>query len=131
MPFLHIVDAVAEELDNMKIYRVGLLGTKYTLKLDFFKDRLKERNIDPVLPSDPQIDEINRIIFEELVHGELNDSSKDYFIKVMQGLKHNGAEAIVLGCTEIGLLIKEDDFQLPLIDTTTIHAKKAVEWAIQ
>lgn len=101
------------------------------MKLDFFKDRLKERNIDPVLPSDPQIDEINRIIFEELVHGELNDSSKDYFIKVMQGLKHNGAEAIVLGCTEIGLLIKEDDFQLPLIDTTTIHAKKAVEWAIQ
>ncbi|MBU6080927.1 aspartate/glutamate racemase family protein [Allobacillus halotolerans] len=131
VPFLHIVDAVAEELDNMKISRVGLLGTKYTLKLDFFKDRLKERNIDPVLPSDPQIDEINRIIFEELVHGELNDSSKDYFIKVMQGLKHNGAEAIVLGCTEIGLLIKEDDFQLPLIDTTTIHAKKAVEWAIQ
>ena len=131
VPFLHIVDAVAEELDNMKISRVGLLGTKYTLKLDFFKDRLKERNIDPVLPSDPQIDEINRIIFEELVHGELNDSSKDYFIKVMQGLKHNAAEAIVLGCTEIGLLIKEDDFQLPLIDTTTIHAKKAVEWAIQ
>lgn len=131
VPFLHIVNAVAEELDNMKISRVGLLGTKYTLKLDFFKDRLKERNIDPVLPSDPQIDEINRIIFEELVHGELNDSSKDYFIKVMQGLKHNGAEAIVLGCTEIGLLIKEDDFQLPLIDTTTIHAKKAVEWAIQ
>lgn len=114
VPFLHIVDAVAEELDNMKISRVGLLGTKYTLKLDFFKDRLKERNIDPVLPSDPQIDEINRIIFEELVHGELNDSSKDYFIKVMQGLKHNGAEAIVLGCTEIGLLIKEDDFQLPV-----------------
>lgn len=130
VPFLHIVDAVAEELDNMKISSVGLLGTKYTLKLDF-KDRLKERNIDPVLPSDPQIDEINRIIFEELVHGELNDSSKDYFIKVMQGLKHNGAEAIVLGCTEIGLPIKEDDFQLPLIDTTTIHAKKAVEWAIQ
>ncbi|MFB9974001.1 aspartate/glutamate racemase family protein [Allobacillus sp. SKP2-8] len=131
VPFLHIVDAVAVESDNMQISRVGLLGTKYTLKLDFFKDRLKERNIDPVLPSDPQIDEMNRIIFEELVLGELHDSSKDYFIKVMQELKRNGAEAIVLGCTEIGLLIKEDDFQLPLIDTTAIHAKKAVEWAIQ
>nr|WP_289039496.1 aspartate/glutamate racemase family protein [uncultured Allobacillus sp.] len=131
VPFFHIVDAVADEATNMGVSRVGLLGTKYTLKLDFFKNRLKERNIDPVLPSNPQIDEINRIIFEELVHGELYNSSKDYFIKVMQELKQNGAEAIVLGCTEIGLLIKIDDFQLPLIDTTAVHVKKAVEWAIQ
>ncbi|MBR7554865.1 aspartate/glutamate racemase family protein [Allobacillus sp. GCM10007491] len=131
VPFLHIVDAVAEEADHMEISRVGLLGTKYTLKLNFFTKRLSDQSIDSILPSDNQIEEINRIIFEELVQGELHNSSKDYFIKVMQELKQNGAEAIVLGCTEIGLLIKEDDFPLPLIDTTAVHAKKAIEWAIQ
>ncbi len=129
IPLLHIADAVAEEAKSHNFSRVGLLGTKYTMKLDFFKDRLQSQDVETILPKDEHMEELNRVIFEELVFGKTTDSSRKYYLEAMEQLKQNGAEAIVLGCTEIGLLIQEKDFSLPLIDTVTVHAEKAVNWA--
>lgn len=130
IPLLHIGDATAAKIKNAGIQNVGLLGTQYTMEMDFYKSRLAASGLDVLIPGESDRREINRIIFEELCLGEIRTDSKMYFLSVIEKLLESGAEGIVLGCTEIGLLIKTEDISAPLFDTTAIHALAAVEKAL-
>ncbi len=131
IPLLHIADATADQLIADGISRVGLLGTAFTMEQDFYKKRLSERyEIDVLIPDDEQRDDIHRVIYHELCQGIILDDSRTIYEKTIQSLKQQGAEAIILGCTEIGLLIQQAHSELPLYDTTAIHADKAVRWAL-
>lgn len=131
VPVLHIAMATASKLIENDIKRVALLGTIYTMTQDFYKSVLIESGLEVVIPDDIQMQEINRIIFEELCKGKIVDSSREYFLKVIDSLKAKGAQAVILGCTEIGLLVTEDKSALKVFDTTVIHAKAAVEAALK
>lgn len=131
VPVLHIAMATASKLIENDIKRVALLGTIYTMTQDFYKSVLIESGLEVVIPDDIQMQEINRIIFEELCKGKIVESSREYFIKVIESLKEKGAQAVILGCTEIGLLVTEDKSALKVFDTTVIHAKAAVEAALK
>ena len=130
IPILHIADATAAEINKQHIQKVGLLGTKYTMELDFYKNKLLEQEIEIITPSEQERNEVNRIIFEELCLGDLQVQSKEYYKQVIAGLIEKGAQGIILGCTEIGLLIKEPDVSIPIFDTAIIHAKKAATIAV-
>ena len=130
IPVIHIADATITELKKNKINNAGLLGTKYTMTQDFYKQRLIEQGINVIVPDDKDISYIKEIIFHELCIGKIKESSRKKFLEIMTHLKNKGAEGIILGCTEIGLLVKQSDFELPLFDTTEIHAKRAVELAL-
>ena len=130
IPLLHIADATFESLDCKNIRRVGLLGTKYTMQQDFIKGRLAERGLEVLIPEDNDMEMINRVIFDELCVGKILPESKRKFLKVIEKLQNRGAEGVILGCTEIGLLVKQADTDLPVFDTTEIHAKAAVEFAL-
>lgn len=130
IPIVHIADATADELEKDRIRRVGLLGTKYTMTQDFYKRRLTDRGIDVVIPDEADIEVVNDVIFGELCVGEIKESSRREFQRIIDHLKEKGAEGVVLGCTEIGLLIHQPDSSLPLFDTTRIHAKRAAELAL-
>lgn len=132
IPMLHIADATAEKIINQGIKKVGLLGTKYTMEQDFYKGRLIDKfGLEVIVPDKQEIAIINRVIFEELVLGVIKEESKQNYIKIMDKLIDEGAEGIILGCTEIGLLIKEGDSTVSIFDTTYIHAEKAVEAALK
>ena len=131
IPIVHIADATADELKKDSIRRVGLLGTKYTMTQDFYKRVLIDRGIDVVIPDESDIDVVNNIIFHELCMGEMKDKSRQEFQRIIDGLKEKGAEGVILGCTEIGLLIHQADSSLPVFDTTAIHAKCAAEMALE
>lgn len=130
IPIIHIADATADELQNNQIEKVGLLGTKYTMTQDFYKKKLIDRGIDVIIPDDTDIDVINDIIFHELCLGKIKEESRIKFKKIIEHLKKKGATGVILGCTEIGLLIHQSDSSLPVYDTTLIHAKKAAEIAV-
>ena len=130
IPILHIADATASDINQSKIQKVGLLGTKYTMEQDFYKSRVESNGIKVIVPNADERKEINRVIFEELVLGKVNHSSREYYGHVIRNLIDNGAEGIILGCTEIGLLVKPVDSQVPLFDTTVIHALAAVNKAL-
>ena len=130
IPIIHIADATAEELEKCQIRSVGLLGTKYTMTQEFYKQRLIDRGIDVVIPDVEDIDVVNDIIFQELCIGKINEESRKKFQKIIDSLKDKGADGVILGCTEIGLLIHQADSSLPVFDTTVIHAKRAVERAL-
>ena len=100
------------------------------MKQDFYKDRLSDRGIDVIIPDDVDVDVINRIIFEELCVGKINEKSRKIFQKIIEKMQEKGAEGVILGCTEIGLLIHQSDVSVPVFDTTVIHAKKAVQIAL-
>ncbi len=131
IPIIHIADATAEELEKENVRRVGLLGTKYTMTQDFYKKRLTDRGIEVLIPDDGDIEAVNSIIFNELCLGEIRDESRCRFKEVIKKLQKNGAEGVILGCTEIGLLISRSDADIPVFDTTVIHAKKAAEKALE
>lgn len=131
VPVLHIAKATASKLIESNVKKVALLGTIYTMTQDFYKSVLIESSLEVVIPDDIQMQEINRIIFEELCKGKILDSSREYFLKVIESLKEKGAQAVILGCTEIGLLVTEDKSALKVFDTTVIHAKAAVEAALK
>jgi len=131
IPILHIADATANEIQQSKIQKVGLLGTKYTMEQEFYKSRIESNRIEVIVPNADDRIEVNRVIFEELVLGVVSQSSRDYYNQVIQNLIDNGAEGIILGCTEIGLLVKQDDSLAPLFDTTLIHALSAVNKALE
>ena len=122
IPIIHIADATAQELLACQIRKVGLLGTKYTMTQDFYKQRLIDRDIDVITPDAADIDTVNDIIREE---------SRRQFQRVIDNLRAKGAHGVILGCTEIGLLIHQTDSSLPVFDTTVIHAKQAVELALE
>lgn len=130
IPLLHIGDATAAKVKNAGIQKIGLLGTQYTMEMDFYKSRLAASGLDVLVPEESERKEINRIIFEELCLGEIREKSKSYFLMAIENLLKSGAEGIVLGCTEIGMLIKVEDTTAPLFDTTLIHAVTAVEKAL-
>ncbi|WP_203143078.1 aspartate/glutamate racemase family protein [Marinobacter mangrovi] len=131
IPLLHIADATAERLQDDGIARVGLIGTRYTMEQDFYKGRMAERfGLDVRVPNADEQAVIHRVIFEELCQGIIRDDSRDAFLKIIQRLYEAGAEAVILGCTEIALLVGPEDTGVPLYDTTRIHAEQAVERAL-
>lgn len=131
IPLLHIADSTAEALLKKNIKKVGLLGTSFTMEQDFYKARLiNNYNLEVVIPNDCDRKIINDVIFEELCLGKTENKSKIEFLRIIECLVEMGAEAIVLGCTEIGNLINQGDTNIPLYDTTDIHASSAVEFAI-
>ncbi|MEC3770948.1 aspartate/glutamate racemase family protein [Bacillus velezensis] len=126
IPILHIADATAEQIIRQDIRSIGLLGTKYTMEQDFYKSRIASHDINVIVPDDEERELINNIIYQELCLGEIKQSSKNIYKKIINNLVDRGAEGIILGCTEIGLLVKAEDSKVPLFDTTLIHAQKAV-----
>lgn len=131
VPLLHIADATAEKLVADKITRVGLLGTRFTMEQDFYKDRLSERfGIEVVIPDAMQRDAVHRVIYEELCLGRIESASRDEYLDIIVSLREQGAQAVILGCTEIALLVSQADTDMPLYDTAAIHAARAVEWAL-
>jgi len=130
IPFLHLIDATAEAIKAKSFSKVGLLGTKFTMNKPFYKDRLAANGIVAIVPEASDQEEVNRVIYDELVKGCVLDASRKRFMEIMSKLGEDGAEGIILGCTEIPLLISEKDSSLPLFDTTTIHAHRALEYAI-
>lgn len=128
VPFMHIADATAEALIKDGVKTVGLLGTKYTLTDDFYKGRLTDKfGINVLVPTAEGIEEVNRIIFDELCMGVTKDTSKRYYLQQIAELKKMGAEGVILGCTEIGMLVKSSDTDIPLYDTTAIHTDAIVD----
>lgn len=131
IPLLHIAEATAEALQEAGITKVGLLGTKYTMTQDFYKAKLLEAGIDVVIPDDAGVELVNRVIYEELCLGIVKEESRRQFSGVIAGLKEQGAQGVILGCTEIGLLVSQADSVLPVFDTTCIHAEKAAMYALK
>jgi len=131
VPFLHIADAVGDSLSGHGVKTVGLLGTRFTMERPFYSGRLKERfGIDTLIPGSDGRDVVHRVIYQELCRGVVDESSKGAYLKVMRELVKEGAQAIVLGCTEIGLLLEEGDTTIPLYDTAKLHAQAAVKWML-
>ncbi|WP_046758034.1 aspartate/glutamate racemase family protein [Kordia jejudonensis] len=130
IPVIHIAEATAEQIIAKEIETVALLGTKYTMEKDFYKDILASFGIQTLIPNANDRDEIHRIIYDELSKGELNPASKQRYLEVIDRMQQAGAEGIILGCTEIPLLIKQEDVAIPVFDTTTIHATKAIDFAL-
>lgn len=131
IPIIHIADATAEKIIEKKLQKIGLLGTKFTMEEGFYKDRLEKKyGLKVMIPDKEERQVIHDIIYNELVLGQLKEQSRNVFFNVIQQLIALGAEGIVLGCTEIPLLIKQEDIDIPLFDTTTIHAISAVKYAL-
>jgi aspartate racemase len=131
IPLHHLVDATGEQIKKDALHKVGLLGTKFTMEQDFYKSRLCKRfGIEVFIPDDEEREFIHRVIYNELCLGEVNQTSKQQFINIINRLVGRGAEGIVLGCTEIPLLVKQRDLQVRVYDTTEIHAKSAVDLAL-
>ena len=127
---IHIADATADEILKANIKKVGLLGTKPTMEQDFYKERLEKKGIDVIVPDAKNRDVVHQVIFDELCLGRVELNSKSAYIRIIEGLFSIGAAGIILGCTEITLLLKKEDLKIPLFDTTCIHAIKAVERAL-
>lgn len=126
IPFFHIAVMTANALKQQGVSRVGLLGTRYTMEQDFYKQQIIDSGIDVVIPDAAQCQEMNRIIFDELCMGEIKADSKQTVLKMIDDMAHTEkVQAVILGCTEIGLLIQQTDTKLPVFDTTLIHAKSA------
>jgi len=131
IPIIHIADATANELIKQGIKKVALLGTKYTMTEDFYRDRIEQAGIEVLIPKQEDIEIVNQIIYDELCFGIIKDSSREQYIRIIEELKDSGAEAVILGCTEIGLLVKEKDSPLHVFDTTLIHASVASRKAME
>jgi aspartate racemase len=132
IPFLHIVDPTAEAICKMGIKTIGLLGTRFTMEEDFYKGRLKDKyGLYVIIPSTADQEKIHQVIFQELVLGKINTDSRKDYLDIINNLIQNGAEGIILGCTEIGLLINPVDVHVPVFDTTILHARAAVDFAFQ
>lgn len=128
---VHIAEAAAEVLLENGISKAALLGTKYTMTQDFYKDKLTQAGIDVLIPDEDGIEMINHVIFDELCVGIISEESRAAFAKEIKKLEERGAQGVVLGCTEIGLLIRQEDTDIPVFDTTLIHATKAAKMALQ
>lgn len=131
IPILHIADVTAHVLMERDVSRVALLGTRYTMEQDFYKDILISKGIEVLIPEEEERVQVNRIIFEELCLGQIREQSKAYYLEVIGRLMSRGAQGVILGCTEIGLLVKPEDTNAALFDTTVIHAESAAHLAIE
>ncbi|WP_415896413.1 aspartate/glutamate racemase family protein [Neptuniibacter sp. QD72_48] len=131
IPLIHIADATAEELIKQNVKTVGLLGTAFTMEQGFYKDRLTDKfGLSVVVPNEADRAVIHEVIYKELCLGQINPNSKSEYLRIIKVLAEQGAEAVILGCTEIGMLVKQSDTHIRLIDTTAIHAQAAVELAL-
>ena len=130
LPIVHIADAAAAEIKKKGLSTIGLLGTRFTMEMDFYTKRLSEAGITSLVPDKPERNYIHGVIMDELLKENFRDESKQKFIEIINGLEKQGAEGIVLGCTEIPLLIKQDDTHLPVFNTLELHAKAAAEFAV-
>jgi len=132
IPLLHILDATAEAILEKGIETIGLLGTKFTMEHDFYRGRLEAKHgLEVLLPGDEDRDTIHRILYRELCMGEIKRLSRDKFREIIARLVSKGAKGIILGCTEIPLLVEQKDYDIPLFDTTKLHALAAVDYALQ
>lgn len=131
IPILHIADATAEALLADGCNKVGLLGTGFTMREDFYKQRLQDKfGIEVLVPEEAEQQQIHNIIYEELCRGEIREDSRQVYLDVIDRLEQQGAQAVILGCTEIALLVQQEHTQVSLYDTTALHAAKAIEWAL-
>jgi aspartate racemase len=130
IPLLHIADATADRIVSDGVSTVGLLGTRFTMEQEFYKDRLAERGLNVIVPSRSDRDLVHRVIYEELCLGRIEEQSRNDFVGVIARMAESGAEAVIQGCTEIGLLVNDAHTDVGLYDTTRIHAAKAVEAAL-
>lgn len=131
IPLLHIADATAAQLKTDGVETVGLLGTRFTMEQDFYKGRLTDKHgIRVLVPNENAQDVVHRVIYEELCQGKVSDASRKEYVQIIEALSAKGAQAVILGCTEIALLVNQSDTVTPLYDTTAIHAAAAVQLAL-
>jgi aspartate racemase len=130
LPVIHIGDATAEVLEAAGITRAALLGTKYTMEQPFIRERIEARGIDVLLPNDGERAVIHQVVYDELIKNVVSDRSRETYIAIVNRLADEGAQAVILGCTEIGLLLRPGDTAIPLFDTASIHAAAAAEKAL-
>jgi aspartate racemase len=132
IPFLHIAEAVGDEIVKRGLKKVGLLGTKFTMEKDFYKAVIHNKfGVEVIVPNSEDRNTVHKVIYEELVQGIINEESREAFIAIIGKLQDQGAQGVILGCTEIPLLISDTDVHIPTFNTTRIHAEKAVEWAVR
>lgn len=131
IPFLHIADATARRILSVGLRRIGLLGTRFTMEEPFYRGRLEESHgLEVLIPPDPERETVHRIIYEELVLGKVLEDSRAEYRNIVDGLVSRGAQGVILGCTEIGLLLRPEDAEVPLFDTAVIHAEQAAAFAL-
>ena len=130
IPLIHIADATAKAIKEKSIKTVALLGTKYTMQFDFYKNKLASHGIKTLIPDESGVEAINKSIYEELGKGILLPETKQLYLTIIDSLIRQGAEGVILGCTEIPLLIKQEDSRVPVFDTTLLHATAAVDFAL-
>lgn len=130
LPLLHIADATAARIRAAGLSRVALLGTRFTMERDFYRQRIEAAGIDVIVPEASQREMVHRVIYDELCLGRILDASRDAYRAIIDDLVARGAQGVILGCTEIGLLVGEGDATVPLFDTTRIHAQAAADWAL-
>lgn len=131
IPLLHITDPTGQEIKKAGLQKVGLLGTRFTMEQEFYRGRLRDHHhLNVLIPDDADRGFVHRVIYEELVQGVVRDQSRGEFRRVIQRLVDQGAQGVILGCTEISMLVRQSDSPVPLFDTTSLHARKAAEWAL-
>ncbi len=132
IPLVHIADATGEEISRKNLRKVALLGTKFTMTQDFYKVRINEKfGIEIIVPDETDRETIHRIIYDELCRGTIKDSSREEYVNIIEKLRKNGAEGVILGCTEIPLLIKQEHSSIPIFDTTKLHSHFLVREALR
>jgi len=131
IPLFHIADPTAQEIKKNGLTKVGLLGTRFTMEQDFYRGRLRDQHhLKVLIPDEADRDVVHRVIYEELVLGLVRDASRAEYRRIIQRLVDQGAQGVILGCTEISMLVGPSDSPVPLFDTTSVHARKAAEWAL-
>ena len=130
IPLLHLAEVTADALLRQGLIKAALLGTRYTMEEDFYRSVLRRRGVEVLIPEAPDRAMINDVIFQELCLGRIEDASRQKFLSVIEGLRERGAQGVVLGCTEIGLLVRPQDADVIMLDTTVLHATAAAEMAL-
>ena len=128
IPFLHLAEATADRIKELNLKTIGLLGTRYTMEMDFYKKRLVRKGLNVLIPEKQEREIINNIIYEELCYGVIKSTSRSKFKEIIKGLEEKGAQGVILGCTEITLLVGQRDSSIPVFDTTKIHVEKSLEY---
>ncbi len=131
IPILHIADATAKAIKGQGYSSTGLLGTRFTMQMDYYKSHLQDNGLEVIIPDDESCKLVDEVIFNELCHGEINKVSRQNYLNIIDDLVNKGAECIIAGCTEITSLVKQSDTSIPLFDTTAIHAQAAVDFALK
>lgn len=131
LPLIHIAEATAAAIKAQRLTQVGLLGTNFTMTEDFYKQRLVKSGLSVIVPEESERNDVHRIIYKELCQGQFTEASRQRYIEIIAQLANQEAQGVILGCTEIGLLIKQADSPIPVFDTTQIHAEAAVEFLLQ